>query len=470
MASITSLGVGSGLPLQTTLDSLASFEKQRLNPIAKQQSDNTARKTAFETLKTTLSNFQTVSDDLNKSDLFSTTKSSSTDPSITVTTTPGAAPGKYKIEVTNLAQAQSLATATQTSTKDAMGDSDATITIKQSGKESLKITLEKGKTSLEDIRDAINEKEGGVSASIVKVKEGEYKLVLNATETGIENSMTITVTGNADLEKTLSYDGTTIPGTDNIQQLVEPQNAKLTVNGISIERPTNTITDAPQGVTLTLTKETKDAVVTISKNTDDVKTAVKKWVNSYNALLDTIGTLTKYTPVDPGAKAQAGDNGVLLGDSTVMSITSKIRAQFIQLNNNSGFKTLAEIGISTTDYKTGKLTLDEKKLDKVLIDNPTAVSHFLTGDGKNPGVMGSLSKLLNEYTSSTGTISGVERNIAQRDIALKRQYDQTNNNINDTIARYKKQFTDLDVLVKKMDGVSKYLSQQFDALTANASK
>lgn len=42
-----------------------------------------------------------------------------------------------------------------------------------------------------------------------------------------------------------------------MKQLVGAQNAQLTVNGIDIERQSNTVTDAPQGITLELTKEIK---------------------------------------------------------------------------------------------------------------------------------------------------------------------------------------------------------------------
>lgn len=56
MASFTSLGVGSNLPLDTLLNNLTIAEKKRLNPITQQQSDNTARLTAYGTLKSALEN------------------------------------------------------------------------------------------------------------------------------------------------------------------------------------------------------------------------------------------------------------------------------------------------------------------------------------------------------------------------------------------------------------------------------
>jgi hypothetical protein len=73
MASFTSLGVGSNLPLDTLLTNLTTAEKKRLTPITQQQSANTARLTAYGTLKSALEKFQTANTALNKADLFKST-------------------------------------------------------------------------------------------------------------------------------------------------------------------------------------------------------------------------------------------------------------------------------------------------------------------------------------------------------------------------------------------------------------
>lgn len=69
MASISSLGVGSNLPLDTLLANLTTSEKGRLTPITTQQSANTAKLTAYGTLKSALEKFQTANTALNKADL-----------------------------------------------------------------------------------------------------------------------------------------------------------------------------------------------------------------------------------------------------------------------------------------------------------------------------------------------------------------------------------------------------------------
>ncbi|EHQ7146843.1 flagellar filament capping protein FliD, partial [Salmonella enterica subsp. enterica serovar Typhimurium] len=116
---------------------------------------------------------------------FKSTVASSTTEDLKVSTTAGAAAGTYKINVTQLAAAQSLATKTTfATTKEQLGDTSVTsrtIKIEQPGrKEPLEIKLDKGDTSMEAIRDAINDADSGIAASIVKVKENEFQLVLTA--------------------------------------------------------------------------------------------------------------------------------------------------------------------------------------------------------------------------------------------------------------------------------------------------
>ena len=60
MASISTLGVGSGLDLSSILDSLEAAEKSTLTPISKQQSSYTAKLSAYGTLKSALESFQTA--------------------------------------------------------------------------------------------------------------------------------------------------------------------------------------------------------------------------------------------------------------------------------------------------------------------------------------------------------------------------------------------------------------------------
>ncbi|MBJ9836106.1 flagellar filament capping protein FliD [Citrobacter freundii] len=466
MPSFTSLGVGSNLPLDTLLTNLTTAEKKRLNPITQQQSANTARLTAYGTLKSALEKFQTANTALNKPELFRSTNVTSSTEDLKVSTEAGAAPGIYTISVTQLAKAQSLSTTADIkSTKDALGDTSAetrTIKIEQPGrKEPLEIKLKSNQTSLDDISKAINDADSGISASIVKVKDDEYRLVLTAAE-GTESKMSISVDGDSKLNDLLSYDSKT--GNGKMEQLVGAENAQLTMNGIKIERQSNKITDAPQGVTLELTKEVTDARVTVTKSDEKATEAFKGWVDAYNSLIDTFNTLTKYTEVDPGAEAQDKNNGALVGDSVVRTIQTGIRAQFANANSEGVFKTLNEIGI-TSDGTTGKLKIDDTKLKKALDENTASVRELLVGDGKETGITTKIATEVKGYLADDGVIDSAQDNINATLKKLTKQYLSVSASIEDTVARYTAQFTQLDTMMSKLNNTSNYLSQQFTAMS-----
>lgn len=465
MPSFTSLGVGSNLPLDTLLTNLTTAEKKRLNPITQQQSANTARLTAYGTLKSALEKFQTANTALNKPELFRSTNVTSSTEDLKVSTEAGAAPGIYTISVTQLAKAQSLSTTADIkSTKDALGDTSAetrTIKIEQPGrKEPLEIKLKSNQTSLDDISKAINDADSGISASIVKVKDDEYRLVLTAAE-GTESKMSISVDGDSKLNDLLSYDSKA--GNGKMEQLVGAENAQLTMNGIKIERQSNKITDAPQGVTLELTKEVTDARVTVTKSDEKATEAIKGWVDAYNSLIDTFNTLTKYTEVDPGAEAQDKNNGALVGDSVVRTIQTGIRAQFANANSEGVFKTLNEIGI-TSDGTTGKLKIDDTKLKKALDENTASVRELLVGDGKETGITTKIATEVKGYLADDGVIDSAQDNINATLKKLTKQYLSVSASIEDTVARYTAQFTQLDTMMSKLNNTSNYLSQQFTAM------
>ncbi|EOT8830917.1 flagellar filament capping protein FliD [Escherichia fergusonii] len=468
MASFTSLGVGSNLPLDTLLTNLTTAEKKRLTPISQQQSSNTARLTAFGTLKSSLEKFQTANTALNDAALFKSTTAVSSSTDLTVSTTAGAAAGIYKISVSQLAQAQSIRTTTPvTDSKAIQGNSNSerTLVIKQDGKDKpLEIKLTSEQTSLEGLRDAINNADGGVSASIVKVKDNDYQLVLTSSETGLKNQMSVSVQGDEKLNQFISFNNPDVTG-NNVEQIVEAQDAKLSVNGINIERSSNTITDAPQGITLNLTKVVDDATITVNKSDEKSTSAIKAWVEAYNSLVDTIGSLTKYTAVDPGAEKQDTSNGALLGDSTVRTIQTGIRGQFSASANSGNFQTLSQIGI-TQDGTTGKLKIDDDKLKKALSEHSVDVQQLLVGDGKETGITTKIAGLVKGYLADDGIIDSAQDSINSTLKKLTKQYLSVSASIDDTIARYQAQFTQLDTMMSKLNNTSTYLTQQFEAMSS----
>ncbi|MCQ8985278.1 flagellar filament capping protein FliD [Escherichia albertii] len=462
MASISSLGVGSGLDLSSILDSLTAAQKATLTPISNQQSSFTAKLSAYGTLKSALTTFQTANTALSKADLFSATSTTSSTTAFSAITAGNAIAGKYTISVTHLAQAQTLTTSTtRDDTKTAIAASDSKLTIQQGGnKDPITIDISAANSSLSAIRDAINNAKAGVSASIINVGNSEYRLSVTSNDTGIDNAMTLSVSGDDALQSFMSYGASS----NGMEVSVVAQNAQLTVNNVAIENSSNTISDALENITLNLNDVTTgNQTLTITQDTAKAQSAIKDWVNAYNSLIDNFSSLTKYTAVDAGSDSQSSDNGALPGDSTLRTIQTQLKSMLSNTVSSSNYKTLAQMGI-TTDPSNGKLELelDADKLTAALKKDASGVGALIVGDGKKTGITTTIGVNLTSWLSTTGIIKAATDGVSKTLNKLTKDYNAASDRIDAQVARYKEQFTQLDVLMTSLNSTSSYLTQQFE--------
>ncbi|MDU7340922.1 flagellar filament capping protein FliD [Enterobacter sp.] len=471
MATISNLGVG--VPgLSDLYDKLQAAEETKLTAIAKQKTTYDAQITGYGKLQSALTTLQTAAAKLAKTDTWNSTSVSSTNTAFSAISTSSANVGDVTINVSKIAKGQVLTTAPGTidsNTKQlggTTGSNSRTITITQAGADSkpLTVTLADGDTSLNGIAKAINAANGNVSASVVKADNGDYRLMLTSKTTGTDSDMTVTVAGDDTLNAVI--------GSAALNMQVKSQNAVINVNGIQIVPQSNTITDALPGVTLTLkAPSTADETLTIARSTDDNKKAITEWVNAYNSLQSTIAALTKYEPPAVGATAQSSNNGVLMGDSTIRGVQSDLRALLTNVQSGS-YAIMAQLGITQDPVKgadgaIGNLKIDDKKLTKILTDDPAGVQAYFVGDGKKTGFATQMNNTLTDMLSTSigkeGVIQNAKDGINATLKSIGKRYDAMELTIEATMARYKKQFNDLDKLVTKFNGTATYLTQQFSS-------
>lgn len=470
MATVSSLGAGTSMDLNGLYSQLETAEQTKLTPITAQQSSYKAKLTAWGVVQTSLNKLQTAADALKNTSAIAGTKVSSTNTAFTATLANSASAGTYSIEVSALAASQSLLSPKVASKDTDLGDQSLdsrTITITQPGQKTpMTVTLDKDKTSLADMRDAINAKQGSVTASIIKADDNSYYLSLTSRDSGTTNQMTIT-TNDAELAKYVSYDSTNTGSASNVMtQQMAASDAKVKINGIDITRSSNKITDAPEGVTLTLNKLTTGTpeTLTVTKDNAPMTAAVQAYVDAYNSLQTTIANQTKYTAVDQGSNAQNTSNGDLLGDGTLRNIQTRLRSQLSTSQaGNDSFSVLSQLGI--TQDVSGKLTVDSTKLEKALNEKSADVVTFLSGDGKTTGFATQASNLLKDILGSKGSIQNATDGINKTLKRLDTQYKAVSDQITATMARYKAQFTSLSQLVSSMTSTGNYLTQQFNAMS-----
>ncbi len=477
MASVSSLGVGTSLDLDTLYTSLETAEKTKLTTITDQETTYNSKLSSYSQLQSSMAALETATAALTKTTAFSATSVTSTNAAFTATTDATASTGDYTVDVDQIAKAQTLISGSLSSSSTALGATTSgnsrTLTIAQAGTTTpLTITLTDSQTSLTGIADAINKSAGNVSASIIKASSGDYRLMLSSKTTGTDSDMTVSVSGDDTLQSAIGYDASST-ATQNMSVQTASQNAKLSVNGVAIERSSNTISDALTGVTLNLKAASTDSsgeTLTVSRSVDDTKKTINAFVTAYNTLKSTIASVTKYTAVAAGS-TQSTSNGALIGDATVRAVESKMNSMLTTVQSGS-YSILAQMGITIdpttqSDGSTGALTVDDTKLTAALTNNPQAVSQFFIGDGSTTGFAtqfdSTLTAMLSTSTGKEGIIKNAQDGVNATLKELATRYDTMSDQIDATMARYKTQFTNLSTLVNSLTNTSTYLTSQFSS-------
>lgn len=474
MASVSSLGAGTSLDLNSLMDSLTTSENARLTPLTNQQTSYKAKLTSFSILQTSLDKLKTAAAALQNASQIAGTSITSTNTSFaaTLTANTSAPAGSYSINVTQLAQSQSLLSGVQTDPKAALGTTGATgrsITIAQAGKDPVTIPLTDDQTSLNGVRDAINAKQAGVTASVIKANDNSYYLSITANDSGTANAMTVSVTGDTALNNVVGYNPAS--STNGMKVTTAAQDAKFTINNnLEITRSSNTVSDALDGITLNLKSVTSASTgpetLTVTQDPSAMTKAVQNYVDAYNSLQTTIASQTAYTAVDKGADGQNANNGALFGDGTVRTISTQLRGQISAAQPNTDFSTLASLGI--TQDVNGKLQVDSTKLNNAITQKPASVVQFFAGDGKTTGFGTQSANMLTTMLDPTnGTVQAAEDGINQSLKNLSDQMTKTQSSINTNLANYKTQFTNLSVLVNQLTNTGNYLTQQFASLSGS---
>lgn len=459
MATITSLGVGSGLDLTGLLDQLQEAERGKLAPITLQKKQQEAKISAYGQLQTSLDAFQDAVAKINDPKLYQSLSAKVRGEGITATTTADALPGSYRVEVSQLATSGTLASGR-------VDEKDQALDLQ--GAASLKLTFGSGDSvdiaiaadsTLNEIRDAINaNKDAGVNATIINDGEG-YRLALSSKETGVE----------ASIDSFSFVDATNAVVTGPFSEATEAgskrqgQDAALTVNGIAISSAKNQIEGAIQGVTLNLAElsiaegETASSTVNIERDTLKQREAINGFVKAFNDLKGTVGKLTAFD-------SESGSAAVLLGDSAVRTIESRLRSALTSGVEGGELSTLSQLGI--TLQRDGTLKTDDAKLSDLVSNNPQALSAFFAGEETKSGLAGKLETSIKQMLGSNGVIKGAISGAENQVKSLDTRYERMEKSIESTISRYRSQFSQLDVMVAQMNSMSSYLTQQFDALDA----
>lgn len=456
-----SSATGGNIDVATIVEQLMTIERRPLAALSTREASYQSKISAFGTVKSALSAFQTAARTL--SDLSATpsnTAVSSNSTMFGVTASSTAAVGTHSIEIGNLAQAQKLSAVGQLDTTTAIGVGTLTFdfgttsggVFTSGGAGTKTVTIDGSNNTLQGIRDAINSANVGVTANIVNDGSGTpYRLTLSSNATGLSNSMQISVTGDTALSDLLNYDPN---GAMNMTQTAAALDASLIIDGISVSKTSNTVSDVIDGVTLSLLKETTTAeTIEVKRDTAALKTAVEGFAKAYSDLNKTITDLTAYNTTTRKAAA-------LQGDSVIRGIQVQLRSIMSSSVATGGtLTTLSQIGLSSK--KDGSLTVDSTKLTAALNDNFGDFSALLSAP---QGYAYSFNQFVSTNLGLDGAFTGRTEGLSNSIRDLGKQRDAINTRLVTVEARYRRQFAALDGMLGSMNQTSSYLTQQLSKL------
>jgi flagellar hook-associated protein 2 len=378
--------ISSALDVTSIVDAIINVERAPVRTMESQVTSLQSKVSAYQSLNTKLS---ALSDKVNTL-LYGTTEApltqqysfadrledsvfakcgvtSSDDNKISATASNPTSVGSYAITVSSLAQAKTMASAgfaDATTTSTGTG----TITITTGSSAPVIVTITSATSTLAGVRDAINKANAGVTATIINngSSTNPYQLLITADDTGTANAFTIT-------------DGLTGGQALSLAQTQGALDAQFVINGVSITKSSNTISDVIDGVTFDLKEETANPVtLKVEKDVDSIVSALEEFVTAYNAVNSFINGQFAYN-------ANTKKAGVLAGDSTLRRIQSSLQNQIIQSVSNqfTSYSVGSQVGLNFN--RDGSLSLNKTKLQNALADDPTAVAALFLGNGTESG-------------------------------------------------------------------------------------
>jgi flagellar hook-associated protein 2 len=510
MSSNISLSGISGYDFSGIIQSMVDVYKLPENRMNQKKSDLSAEKSAWQEINTRLAAIDTALNTLKDSKTWLSTSASTptTNSYFSITNTGAGVSGTYVVKISQIAKSETVVskelsdsnietemnTALGTNYSDNGTSSNWDFTLSVNGQPAKNVHVVKSDSTksaptLQDIANSINKANAGVTASLIQ-SSGGTRIAFYSTQTGSANSITFG-DPNSFLKTAgvLNAGGTvndyTVTGLSDPLVGGKVQNAQdaiFTVNGLSVTNSTNTISNAIQGVSLTLNAP-GESNVTVTSDPTIAKNAVKAFIDAYNSAQDKISSYVSYDKTTKKA-------GILFGDQSVQSIQSSLRQKVASVITGPGnYKVLSDIGIATSSANYGKspdLVFDETKFMSALTKDAKSVANLFSASymGSTPvedpnntdvngnsapihdGLSNMLKAYLNPFTKYGGIIDSTTGNFDQqiRDINIQIE------NLEERALAYeeslKKKYASLEATLSGLKSQGDWLASQTLALSS----
>jgi len=442
-------GIVSGLDTSSMINAIVGVAAVPKKVMETQLLEMKKKKEAIAALT---NKFKAVSDTIKtmdtKSEFEATSLTQLDDTQFTANIEEGAKQGIYDIQVTALAvnEVEVSQTFSDKSTTGQIREGTYSITY---GGTTSNITIDSSNSSWEKLAEQLNDV-AGITSYVLDTGSAtnQYRLMVQGQDTGVAN--TISLSGP-------SSGAGTLP---TFTEQVKASDATVLVNGISISSTKNNLNDAIPGVNLDLWETGTAATrVTIATDDDTMASLVESVITSFNAAKSFYDTYSVYNPDENIRAPLVGESGAAKAMSGLGMMVS---------NNYSltgSLEALSQIGVKTE--RDGKLSFDKAKFKEIMKDNYDDVLELVTSDD---GPFGKMRDQIDDlYVDSEAGM------LSTRSDSLESSIKTTEDNITDFDqylkdyeARLRKQFTNMELTLGKLQSTQGSLSALMASMYSNS--
>ncbi len=420
---------------QTVLSRAVSIASVPLNALQNRETDALQKKAQLGAMSSPLADVGAAIATLGKiASSQAVSVSSSNYAKVSVTNSGATTPATYSItNIMSVASAASEVTATHyEDPANSPVASNGAIRLVVGSKE---YNFTPSSNDLNAIRDKINSLGAGVSATVLTADAGSYLSLSSQT------------TGQTTLQLIDDPEGA---ATNLMTSANQGTNAQFDLNGLTITRPSNTVTDALPGVSLTVAAKTAtDEAITVTVATDrsQLSSAIQDFVTKYNTVVDQVNGQV-------GASA-----GLLSGDTLVREISIDLRS-VAGYQASGTVKSLAEMGVSFST--TGKMSFDATKFSAL---SDSQVSGAFSFFGSTTSGFGALAKKFEQLSDPLGGLVKLQLDGYDRtDKRLQTQIATMTMRINDMQKSLSAKLQMADALLAGIESQQKTISATLTSL------
>jgi len=465
---ISSLSAGSGVDVNALAQNLVDAEKAPLaQALNSKISKNQSRISGYSAISFVLNEVLTAITDLKDQNSYNSLAATVGDSNaLSVTADTKAQAGSHDIEVLQVAQAQRrVSNGVASPTAVLNGGKAMSLTLTVNGVPKPAISLADGKDTPQDVVNAINAANQGVTAQLINTGDGTdkpYQIVLTGA-TGLAGAFSLSTNfGSGNGASNLVFDEANTANQ-------KPQNAEVVIDGILVKRSTNTISDAVAGLTLQLRKPTTGSTsINLTRDTSAITAKFNTLVTNYNDAMSMFGVVT-----DPKSTVDTY-GATLVGDSTARSVKQQLRGLFQGTSTTPGTSVSAfwQLGIKIDEK--GVMSLDSTKLENALQTNFADVVKTMTGNlngisiynTQSSGFAGDAYKKLSKLIGPTGPMVTQTNNADTQNSKYQQDLAKLDTRMQALLARYTKQFAAMDSLVGSVNTQKSSLKSTFDGMMA----